>query len=287
MNPASIEPCPLSGAGVHSWVMRASHACRKAGMTTEQAAHEIQSHITRRPNPASEIQQAVAKAFHATAANDHTGSRVWDAAPKWPTKNPEQTEAITASGFGLVDLWEASPIRWNNCASRTEEIIDALFPGNPLLCVGKTNSDFSTAPRESFRGGMSGCQLIVPSPMLTRTGKTQEGKESQHALSNTGNRRFLVIEQDGGTQDEQAAILLYLASSAPLVLAVHSGSRSIHGWFYCAGRSEDTLRGFMRRAVTLGADPRMWTRSQFTRMPGGSRDNGNQQTVYFFNPKSN
>ena len=287
MNPASIEPCPQSGAGVHAWVMRASHACRKAGMTTEQAAHEIQSHITRRPNPASEIQQAVEKAFNATTANDHTGSRVWDTAPKWPAKNQEQAEAITVSGFGVADLWEASPIRWDDGEPHTEEIVDALFPGNPLLCVGRSNSDFATDTRESFRGGLSGRQLIVPSPMLARLGKTQEGKESQHALSNTGDRRFLVIEQDSGTPDEQAAILLFLARTAPLVLAVHSGSRSIHGWFYCAGRSEDTLRGFMRRAVTLGADPLMWTRSQFTRMPGGSRDNGNQQTVYFFKPQSN
>ncbi len=39
----------------------------------------------------------------------------------------------------------------------------------------------------------------------------------------------------------------------------------------------------MRKAVSLGADPATWTRSQFVRMPDGTRDNGKRQTVYFFN----
>ena len=30
--------------------------------------------------------------------------------------------------------------------------------------------------------------------MTTRTGLTQDGKESEHTLSNTGDRRFLVVE---------------------------------------------------------------------------------------------
>jgi hypothetical protein len=44
------------------------------------------------------------------------------------------------------------------------------------------------------------------------------------------------------------------------------------------------LESFMRYAVMLGADRATWTRSQFVRMPDGTRDNGNRQTVYFFNP---
>ncbi|MCX6969612.1 MAG: hypothetical protein NTV93_05575 [Verrucomicrobia bacterium] len=266
--------------------MRTAHACRRAGMHPDQATREIESRITRRPDPSNEIPQAVAKAFNSAPANGATGSRVWATAPKWPVVNQEQREAVIASGLGLVDLWEASPVRWEDSDQHTEEIVDAMFPGNPLLCVGQSKSRFATRHRESFRGRLAGCQLIVPSPMFSRTGRTQDGKESEHALSNTGNRRFLVIEQDSGTPDEQAAVLLHLATSAPLVLAVHSGSKSIHGWFFCSGHPEDRLHGYMRRAVTLGADPRMWTRSQFARMPDGTRDNGNRQTVYFFNPQA-
>jgi hypothetical protein len=281
----TIEPCPQSGTGVHAWIMRSAHGCRKSGMPPEQAVREIESRITRRPSPANEIPVAVQKAYDATPAPGEP-PRQWNAAPKWPSVNQEQREAVIATGDGLVDLWEASPIRWDDGDPHTEEIVDALFPGNPLLCVGQSSHQFATRPREDFRGKLASQQLIVPSPMFSRTGRTQTGKVSEHTLENTGDRRFLVIEQDSGTADEQAAILLHLAQSAPLTLAVHSGSKSIHGWFYCQGQPEDRLLQFMRRAVTLGADRATWTRSQFVRMPGGTRDNGNRQTVYFFNPQN-
>src|SRR3984893_16074038 len=110
--------------------------------------------------------------------------------------------------------------------SHSEEIIDALFPGNPLLCAGRSNRDFATLSRQDWRGKLSALQFIVPNPMTARIGHTQEGKQSAHTLEATGGRRFLVIEQDAGTSDEQAAVLLHLAERAPLAIAVHSGSKS-------------------------------------------------------------
>jgi hypothetical protein len=203
----------------------------------------------------------------------------------WPAANHEQREAVVATGFALVDLWEISPVRFEDNEAHTEELIDLLFPGNPLLCCGRSKSDFATRSREDWRGKLSAMQLIVTSPMTARMGHTQDGKESEHTLENTGARRLLVIEQDSGTIEEQAAVLLHLAQRAPLVLAVHSGGKSIHGWFVAVGQSEDMLRRFMRYAVSLGADRATWTRSQFVRMPDGTRDNGKRQTVYFFNPE--
>jgi hypothetical protein len=198
--------------------------------------------------------------------------------------NHEQREAIIASGFGLVDLWEISSVRFEDNESHTEKIIDVLFPGDPLLCAGRSSCEFTTRSREEWRGELAALQLIVPSPMTARTGHTQDGKESAHTLETTGPRRFLVIEQDGGTIDEQAAILLHLAKRAPLSLAVHSGSKSIHGWFYCVGQTEERLRAFVQYAVSLGADRATWTRSQFVRMPDGTREGGNRQVVYYFAP---
>jgi hypothetical protein len=93
-----------------------------------------------------------------------------------------------------------------------------------------------------------------------------------------------VIEFDIGSPDDHAALLLHLAASAPLALAVHSGGKSLHGWFYCAGQSETRLRAFMCAAVALGADRATWTRSQFVRMPDGLRDKRKRQMVYYFNP---
>ena len=127
--------------------------------------------------------------------------------------------------------------------------------------------------------------LIVPSPMSAVTGMTKDGKESKHALANTSARRFQICEFDSGTADEHAAILIHLAGFAPLVCAVHSGGKSLHGWFFVHGQPEAKVEKFFRYAVSLGADRATGGRSQFVRMPDGTRDNGKRQTVYFLNFK--
>jgi hypothetical protein len=81
-----------------------------------------------------------------------------------------------------------------------------------------------------------------------------------------------------------ASLLLNLPERAPLTLVVYSSGKSLHGWYYCANRSDESLRRFMDFAVSLGADAATWTCSQFVRMPDGLRDNGKRQMVFFFNP---
>jgi hypothetical protein len=85
-------------------------------------------------------------------------------------------------------------------------------------------------------------------------------------------------------RDLSAALLLHLAEMAPLALAVYSGGKSLHGWFFCSGVAEESVSRFCRYAGALGADRATWVRSQFARMPDGLRDNGKRQSVYFFNP---
>ena len=119
--------------------------------------------------------------------------------------------------------------------------------------------------------------------MSAVTGTTKDGKESKHTLANTGERRFLICEFDTGKPDDHAALLLHLGTFAPLVCAVHSGGKSLHGWFYVHGQPDDKVLKFFRYAVSLGADRATWTRSQFVRMPDGRRDDGARQTVYFLN----
>jgi hypothetical protein len=279
---ADIIANPLrSGEGFHNWLFRAARGLWKCGREANDIREILENAATTcgRRVSAREIADAVrhsqTSAFQ-SATTQHQ---------PWPVVNHEQREAIIASGFGLVDLWEISPLRFENNESHTEKIIDVLFPGDPLLCAGRSNSEFATRLRSEWRSRLAALQLIVPSPMAARTGRTQDGKESEHTLENTGTRRFLVIEQDSGAIDEQAAILLHLAERAPLAVALHSGGKSLHAWFHCVGQSEEKLRSFMRYAMSLGADHATWTRSQFVRMPDGTRDNGKRQTVYFFNPE--
>jgi hypothetical protein len=273
---------PKRGEGLNLWLFKTArvlHPYRSAAEIVQLLAAVTAGE----PIKHGEIERAVERS--ATVAWNLGQRAAITHALAWPRVNAEQREAVIASGAGLVDLWELSPVRFTDNQSHAEEIVDRLFPDNPLLCVGKSNSQFATWHRENWRGRLADMALIVPSPMSARTGQTQEGKESEHTLANTGPRRFLVIEQDSSSVDAQSAILLHLAARAPLALAVHSGSRSIHGWFYATGQPEERLRAFMRYAVSLGADQATWTRSQFVRMPGGTRTDGNPQVVYFFNPK--
>jgi len=204
---------------------------------------------------------------------------------KWPKVNAEQRSAVIRDNGGLADLWERSVPGIEDNEMRTEQIIDTLFPGNPLLCCGKSQSDFDTRPREDWRGQLQKLSFIVPSPMSALIGMTKAGRESRHTLSNTGPRRFLICEFDSGTADEHAALLFHLGTFAPLVCAVHSGGKSLHGWFYVAGQPESKAARFFRYAVSLGADRATWTPSQFVRMPDGTRDSGKRQTVFFLNFK--
>jgi len=265
---------PHRGSGLNNWfyrVARVLHPYRDSAEIIEL----LRAATAGEPGKHGEIERAVerSKATAWRPGQPYQPATV----PTWPPVDVERRRAIIHEGAGLVDLWEVSPVRFEDNSAHTEKIIDALFPSDPLLCAGRSNSEFATKPRNEWRGKLAAQQLIVPSPMTARIGMTQDGRESAHALSITGARRFLVVEQDIGTIDEQSAMLLHLAERAPLAIAVHSGSKSIHGWFFCAGQPEERLRAFMRYAASLGADPALWTRSQFVRMPDGTRGNGRER----------
>ncbi|PWU10697.1 MAG: hypothetical protein C5B50_24940 [Verrucomicrobia bacterium] len=279
---------PRAGQGVHGWLFRAARQLHAHYPGTEIVRLLREAvRLCGRQVPDSEILAAVQNSL--PCAWQPRGYSSVTARPataaKWPAPNLKRIQALCSEGCGLADLWECSPIRMEDTREHTETIIDALFPGNPLLCCGKSKSEFDTKPREDWRGQLAALQLIVPSPMTAIEGVTKEGKPSKHALSNTGPRRFLVCEFDKGTLDNHAALLLHLAGYAPMIVALHSGGKSMHSWFFIQGLPEDKVLKFFRYAVTLGADSATWTRSQFVRMPDGTRDSGKRQTVFFLSLK--
>lgn len=291
--PLKLKSCPQSGegGGVHSWVFYAACRAVEAGISDDQAKQIIEPLMTRPPNPSTEIEDALRNA---------RGERSQPTI-KWPEPNVEQIEAIARDNPGVLDLWR-SRSRLRTQDSQAETIIDRLFPGNPWLCVGRSNAIFGTRKREDWRGHLHRFSLIVPSPMISETGITKDGRPSYHCLANTGPRRFLILEADRGGLQQQAAIIWHLAKIAPLALVVFSGSKSLHGWFYCEGQPEDSVLKFMKLAVSLGADKRMWLRSQFCRMPDARRSDDKssdalircgwndvptgRQAMLYFNPQA-
>ena len=284
MSTTTLPPCPTQNRNVA--LLGAANRCRLAGMTTAQAEAELERWLSRTAKR-GEIERAVARAYDTTPSHaKHRPGQTHRV-----SVNAERKEAVLEGGPGIADLWEASPIRFEDEEPHTAEILRALFPGNPLLCFGKYipdadgATDHHTRPRELWNRPDL-WELIVPSPMSAIYGTTKEGKQSEHSLENTGPRRFLVCEFDQGTADEHAGLLWHLGCFAPLVLALSSAGKSIHGWFYVAGWTEEKALRFFQYAVSIGADPATWTRSQFVRMPDGTRgSNGKRQTVYYYNPE--
>ena len=277
---------PRHGDGVHLWLFRVARQLHVHYQDKEELAKLLTAAVAgcgravSRREILDAITNSAACAWQPDAQNIPASRTI-----AWPKPNQEQIDAIVHDGGGLVDLWVASPIRIEDNTSLSEVVIDHLFPGNPLLCCGASQSVFDTLPRADWHGQLAHLQFIVPSPMTAITGLTKEGRSSKHTLANTGPRRFLICEFDHGAADTHAAVLLHLGRFAPLVCAVHSGGKSLQGWFFVAGQPEVKVEKFFRYAVSLGADRATWTRSQFVRMPDGARDNGRRQTIYFLNFK--
>jgi hypothetical protein len=303
MNPLklnTITECPDEGQGVNNWTIRAAWQLRNEGINAEKAHSILLEQTTRADSWVAEAE--IARAIE-TVYRTKSKASTRKARPKWPPRQKEVIEAVLKSHITLDDFRNESP---SNAGISPFEALNTLFPGDPLLCLGVRNDRIDTRSKSAWEKDIIRFQFIVPNPMTTRTGLNQSGRESRRCLANTGARRFLVVEQDPpaweGLDEEskskyddeqdyrarqlsnQATILAHLNEYVPLACAVFSGSKSLHGWFFVEKLPEAQQIRFFRYCVQLGADPAMWTKCQFTRLPGGRRTPGlKHQTIYFIN----
>jgi hypothetical protein len=297
---AKVANPPKAGSGVHRWLFTMSlqlhgHlspdeiervltvAVAKCGRTVD--SREIGDAV----DAAAQLKKTprLGKGF---ASVKHTSStQACKSMRKWPSVNSlERLRIISENPMTEHQLSGQSPVEINEDQPSMEWFLQQIFSLDSLLCVGKNAHVFKTLPLQSLVGSKSmleATEFIVPSPMIDTFGVTKKGKRSMHTLSNTGPRRYLVTEFDSGTPDEQSAIIWHLREYAPLVMVLRSGGKSLHGWWACVGVDEAKLLKFFRYAVSLGADPATWTRSQFVRIPQGWRaDKQALQQVLYFNP---
>lgn len=257
---------------LHSTLFRVCCLLVEEGLDDEEIFYVLRvaaNTIRDRHVPDREIQSALT---YARSGNSH--------APRWPHLNlPLRGEIERTACLG--DLVQASPT-FPLCPRGA---LEALFPDDPLLCIGPRVDHFQTGHLSLWRNLERG-QFVVPNPMSAEAGETMEGKVSARTNANTGPRHYQVVEFDFGQFDTHAAILIHLRQYAPLVMAVYSGGKSLHGWFDVRGWPEAAHIEFFAHAVELGADPKMWTPSQFSRMPLGlNRATGRLQQIYYFNPQ--
>ena len=149
--------------------------------------------------------------------------------------------------------------------------------------------------------------------MRAQQGLTAMGKLSEHSLDGTGERTFLVAEFDFARLtpkgkpsiwaplldrceaagitilDLNAALIAHLTLERPVWMTVYSGGKSLQMWTPCRGEPEEGLHDwFAKTARRLGACQSTWCKSQFVRMPDGTRavnSEGKQvrQSIEFYN----
>ncbi|MDF1659992.1 MAG: hypothetical protein P1U58_20420 [Verrucomicrobiales bacterium] len=292
---AHIGPVPKPGAGVHSWLFSAAlklHRYYESEVIFQVLKNETKS--CDRIVPDREIRDAVknsapSKSF--TYSNHSQSGGIPEAAPRWPEIDPALVRSIIESTPRAQDRL-SSASQHNSFGDDPSQfvpnVVGQLFPGNPLICAGEENYSMRCNRLSEWGSQLASMQFIVPSSMTAESGFNQSGELSFRCLDNTGPRRHLIVEFDDASPDEQAAFHIHLSQRFLLVAVVHSGGKSLHGWYYVKGRSESEIAAFMQYAVRLGADPHTLVRCQPVRMPGGMRRGGFQsihQKVLFLNPE--
>ena len=269
-----ISPCPDSGEGVHKWIYHVCCVFIDAGIEVDGAEKFCDANATR----ALQINEV----HNAYDSIKKTGLIK---RPKWD-KPDDDYIAFIKRVVPMQGLRKALLNRLT--VTRAEEIdcfgaLKLLFEEDSLVCCGASQSDFRTAPLEFFKDKCESLQFIVPSPMSSIWGIAQNGNKSQHTLDNTGPRKYLVVEFDRGEHADHAAFLHNLDRIIPVTLVVHSGNKSLHGWFHVEDIPEEKLITFFKEATRLGADTATWNKSLFVRMPDGKRENGKRQPILYFN----
>ncbi len=309
-----LVSCPSAGGGVHLWIYHVACLLRKAKFSPAAAIElvELATDACDRVVPRREIADAVASAGIGDGEEMVTETereRSARARSRSIGKNYALIERIARAGRGLAGLSKNNPVAPDDVAP--EEVLPLLFPGEALICCGRDKDKFQTQPLGSWLAtNLERVPFVVPSPMSAVTGLTRDGKPSQRCLDNTGPRRFLVIEfdfkektargedtpdapllkalaKDGiSVADLGVALHAHLAEWGNLVMIVHSGGKSEHGWYYVVGQPPEKIDKFMAYAKSLGADPATAVPCQLVRMPGALREGtSTKQVVRFFEPE--
>ncbi|HRZ13066.1 MAG TPA: hypothetical protein P5567_11505 [Kiritimatiellia bacterium] len=266
---------PAAGQGRHIWIFRVA-----SGLLKSFKADFVQRFLCRLAEEygwtdrdfESEIVEAVAKI---------ESNLPIEPSIKWPDQDDDERRRRAQT----TPLFQPTPT-----GLTAEDVLPRLYKPDELVCIAPDPFHAITQPLAAVLPVASAMAYIVANPMRASTGKTALGRESARSLDNActlEDRRYLIVEFDQGEPlEDQAAVLSSLNMAfMPLVMAVYSGGKSIHGWFSARKLPAFLKQRFFELAVYIGADRSLWDRSKLVRMPGGRRENGKRQDILYFNPE--
>src|SRR4029453_6151855 len=127
-----LASAPHRGGQLNNWIFRAAKALHKY-RSPDEIVDLLYAATQGEPLQRGEIERAVRRSAPGGSVVIHTADGA--SQPAWPGVDHELCAKIIseADGYGLYDLWERSPVRFEDDQQHSEEIIDILFPGDPLL----------------------------------------------------------------------------------------------------------------------------------------------------------
>jgi hypothetical protein len=264
--------------GIYQFLPSAARKCQFKGMSASETINYLSSLSYRRKVPQREITNAVNLIFNTEIK---TTERPKEKPLGWQKKATDKIHAeMMTTEQDLIDMSDTHPKDIDQRA-----LLECLFPGDKnLLCICRSWYDVKTAPLADHHD-LDQAQYIVPCYMTARTGITTEGKVSARAKSNTGERRFIVLDFDEPPSEHHASIIRWLMGVRAPLMVIKSGNKSLHAWYRTETQDRDAQ--FWRLAIMAGADKLLQANhAQAVRMPMGKRDNGAVQSVLYFNPNN-
>lgn len=269
------------GEGLHVDIFRAAILMLEERIPEDvvfEFLRQAANRVTDRHVPDREIHGAIQSAKDRLAGGKIETSR-------WPAYSEQlRSEIVSRSNVSVADLGAMSEA----LSQDPWFYLCQLYRDDEFVCLGEMASVFFTKRRKDLFHSVqtSKFEYVNPSPMTEEFGFTKDGVVSAHTLDNCGPKTYQVVEFDHGQISDHAAIHWWLAGFAPLIMLVYSGGKSLHGWYNVRNMNEVDVLSFFSRAVQVGADPKMWSRCQFSRLPAGlNRKTGKAQTVVLFEPK--
>ncbi len=315
----ALANLPASGGGgCHAALLGVANLAAIAGVTAEQCASDLCSHVHgARHVSDGEINAAVAKAFdeHGNGQRRACGVGLSRSTARPKRDAGKMLRGILDKGDGAreAELWELSPVRldWPEEADATR-LLRILYKSTDRVFIGtrydsdaehvRTAADWIAA----FETGAAVPEHIIPNPLRGEPGMTKDGKQSFRADACVARFRFAVLEFDStplpllgpgetpGPWPREAQLEFWagaLVFDWPIAALIDSGGKSIHAWLTvdAADATEWAAvvesRLFGEFLVPLGVDAACKNEARLSRMPGHCRrEKGRWQRVLYLNP---
>ena len=283
-----LAAAPQAG-GTHKWLAQVASGVSHA-MTPAKCGEFLRRccdvHVAHRRVPDREIEAAVEFAYADPSTTLGASGGAFNYGRKaidWPEANAEVIGRVLATVEPGFDGETSTGLR-------PADVLPLLFRPGELVCTGAESERAVVRPVEAVVADADTLQFICLNPMRGLMAMNHAGRPSARCQNNVMLRRYLVAEFDDASLGKrgQAQLATALADAAPLVMAVDSGGKSVHAWFYVEGMERRDQARFFAVACLFGADPTRWDICGWLRMPGGTRVKADgtraRQRILYFNP---